>query len=465
MNAILLSAGRYVRLAMGRGQIANDHQRRYVRILQGMVAGLAGKGVGILVSFISVPLTVRYLGGERYGIWVTISTALAWITLADFGLSNTLTTTISETYAQDRRDLAQSYVASAFWLMAAVALLFGSIFFSLWHRVPWNWVFNVQAAQAQTEVAPAVAVDFLIFAINLPFSSIGRIYAGYQQVAAANAWTAAGSLLGLVALVGVTWLKGGLVPLVIAVSGSALAVNAASAAWVFWRSKPWLIPRFTSITRQSIRKLSEMGGMFFAIQLAALALFQTDNLIIAHYLGAKAVTPYSVAWRLFTYTTIFQMLAVPSYWPAYAEAFARGDLPWIRRSFRMNFAFSVATTLALALPLVLFGKWFILKWAGGEAVPTLGLLFWMGVWSIINAAMASQACILASSGRLKGQMMYSLAAAGVNLVLSITLVQRIGLNGVILGTIITYLICVVGPTWIEVKAALRGPGSSSVQIV
>jgi O-antigen/teichoic acid export membrane protein len=456
MNAILLSAGRYVRLALGRGQIANDHQRRYVRILQGMVSGLAGKGVAIIVSFISVPLTVKYLGGERYGVWVTISTAMAWITLADFGMSNSLTTAISETYAKDRRDLAQSYVASAFWFMAAVAALLGGIFFALWHRVPWNWVFNVQTVQARAEVAPAVAVAFVIFALNLPFSSIGRIYSAYQQVTVANAWTTAGSLLGLAALVSVTYMKSGLVSLVIAVSGSALFVCVISAAWVFGWSKSWLLPRLTAITRESTRKLGGLGGMFFVIQLAALALFQTDNLIIAHFLGAKAVTPYSVTWRLFSYATIFQMLAGPSFWPAYAEAFAHGDKAWVRRSFRLNFAFSFATTLVLALPLVLFGKWFILKWAGSEAVPTLGLLLWMGVWSVISAAMSSQAIVLASCGRLKGQMLYSIAAAGLNLTLSIVLVRRIGMIGVILGTIVSYLVCIIGPQWFEVESAIRG---------
>src|SRR5262249_3831955 len=161
-------------------------------------------------------------------------------------------------------------------------------------RVPWIRLFNVHDPQARAEVAPAVAVAFAIFALQFPFSSISRIYGAYQQVAIANAWTAAGSLLGLAALLFVTHSKQGLVSLVMAVSGSALLVSVASAVWVFCWSKPWLLPRITAITRQSITKLSGMGGMFFAIQIAALCLFQTDNLIIAHFLGAKAVTPYSV---------------------------------------------------------------------------------------------------------------------------------------------------------------------------
>ena len=458
LNSFLVKTFRakahYFSLALGRTQTADNAQLRNVRIIQGMFTGLASRAMAMIVSFISVPLTLRYLGGERYGVWVTISTAMAWITLADFGLSNSLTTAVSEAYAKDRRDLAQSYVASVFWSLAALAATLGAVFFLLWHRVPWIRLFNVQAPQARAEVASAVAVAFAIFALQLPLSSISRIYGAYQQVAIANAWTAAGSLLGLAALVLVTHSKQGLVSLVIAVSGSALLVSVASAAWVFCWSKPWLFPRITAVTRHSIARLSGMGGMFFVIQMAALILFQTDNLIIAHFLGARAVTPYSVTWRLFTYTTIFQMLAGPSYWPAYAEAFARGDKAWVSRNFRTSFVLSIGTTIALGLPLVLFGQWIIAKWAGSEAVPAVSLLFWMGVWSLISAAMNSQSIVLASCGRLKRQVAYSLAAAAVNLALSLILVQRIGPTGVILGTITAFITCVIIPQGIEVNRAI-----------
>jgi len=463
MSALLLSTVRYMRLAFGKGQVVGDEQRRYVRIVQGVFTGLAGRGVAIVVGFISVPLTVTYLGAERYGAWVTISAAMAWIVLADFGLSNSVTNAVSEGYAQNRRDSAQSYVTAAFWALAGIAASLALVFFLLWHTVPWDRVLNVQTARARAEAAPAVAIAFTIFALNFPFSLVAKIYGAYQEVAVANSWAAAGNILGLAALVTVTQLKGGLVSLVIAVSGAVLLVNIVSAIWLFGWSKPWLRPRLHLVTWAALRRLTGLGGMFFVIQIAALVLFQTDNLIIAHYLGAAAVTPYSVTWRLFTYTMIFQLLAGPSYWPAYAEAFSRGDRAWVHRSFRMNFRVSVTSTLLLALPLVVFGRWIIEKWAGSAAVPSPGLLFWMGIWCVIYAATCSQSCILASSSRLRGQMIYSITAAVVNLALSILLVQRIGVTGAILGTVAAYLVCILVPQWIEVKRALQDPFSDSTR--
>ncbi|MGC2476572.1 MAG: MATE family efflux transporter, partial [Candidatus Sulfotelmatobacter sp.] len=333
--------------------------------------------------------------------------------------------------------------------------LLSALFFPIWRIVSWDRVFNVQALQARTEIGPAVAIAFIIFVLNLPVSIIAKIYGAYQEVSTANMWSAAANVLSFAALIAVTRFHGGLVPLVVSVSGTVLLVNVISAVWVFGYSKPWLVPRIRRVTLSSVRKLMSLGGMFFLVQVAALILFQTDNLIIAHYLGAAAVTPYSVTWRLFNYTMIFQILASPSYWPAYAEAFARGDRAWVRRSFRTNFGVTLGSAILLTIPFMFFGRSIIRLWAGNAAVPSSDLLIWMGIWSLIYGATVSQSCVLASAGRLKGQTVYSISAAIVNLVLSIFLVQKIGLTGVIVGTIGAYITCLIVPQSIEVERTIR----------
>lgn len=455
INALLPCAAEYVRLALGKTETADHGQRRYASILKGILTGLAGRGVAVLVSFFSVPLTVRYLGAERYGAWVTISTAMAWIALADLGLSSSLTNAVSEGYARKDKNLSGNYVAAAFWSLIAVAALLSAVFFPAWRIVPWDRVFNVKSSLAQTEVGPAVAIAFTIFVLNLPVSLVAKIYGAYQELSTANIWSAAGNALSLVALIAVTRFDGGLVILVVAVSGTVLLVNVISAVWLFGHSKPWLVPHIGRVTMTSLKKLMSLGGMFFLVQVAGLVLFQTDNLIIAHYLGAAAVTPYSVTWRLFNYTLIFQVLASPSYWPAYAEAFARGDQAWVRRSFRRNFNFTLGSAFVLTIPLMLYGRSIIRLWAGNAAVPSLDLLICMGIWSLIYGATISQSCVLASAGRLKGQTIYSMSAAAINLLLSIFLVQKIGLTGVIAGTIGAYITCVIVPQSLEVERTIR----------
>src|SRR5215469_29564 len=122
MGNLFSSTARYLRLDSVQSPVAGNSGRD-VRIIQGIFSALANKGIAVLVSFISVPLTVRYLGAERYGAWVTISTAMAWLALADFGLSNSLTNVVSEGYATDNKEIAQASVAAAFWTLTGIALV------------------------------------------------------------------------------------------------------------------------------------------------------------------------------------------------------------------------------------------------------------------------------------------------------------------------------------------------------
>jgi O-antigen/teichoic acid export membrane protein len=441
-------------LILGRTAAENDGQRRYARIFQGLITAVAGRGVSVIAALLSVPLTVGYLGSERYGVWMTISTLLAWLTLADFGVGNSLTNALSETFVADQRKLAQTHVASVFWLLCAAALALAGLAACVWRWVDWSGLLNVQTPSVAADLGPAVAVTLAIFLLNFPLSIISRILSAYQESAIANFWMAGGSIASLGGLVLATHFKVGLVPLIGAYSASSLLVTAASAVWLFGFYKPWLRPSISAVDRTSLGKLMNVGGMFFVAQIAALLILQTDNLVIAHFLGAQAVTPYSVTWRLFSFSTLLQTLLLQSLWPAYAEAYARGDGAWIRRTFRTSLLSCFAVTLGMVVPLVLFGNQIIHRWAGPEAVPSFTLLVLMGVWSLVGGAFQSIVCMLNGMGRVKIQMTVGMVTSIANIAVSVWLVRWMGVEGVILGTLISYLIFAVIPICFATKSAL-----------
>jgi len=449
MKLSLASVNRWVNLTLGRSQPTDDGQRRYVRIVQAAFTALVGKGISVVVSFISVPLTISYLGVERYGIWMTINTLLAWLTIADLGLGNGLINALAEAYAKERRDLAQIYVATTFWLLVMVVLFLGTIITACWSWVDWAALFNVESAQARSETPPAIALAIGIALLNLPLSVVAKIHGAYQEGAIVNYWSAIGNITSLLALIAVTWTQGGLVWLIVAFSGTLLLVTTINAIWLFGLHKPWLRPNISVVQRGRLREILSTGGMFFFVQVAALVIFQTDNLIIAHYLGASYVTPYNVTWRLFSYTTLLQVIIFPALWPAYTEACARKDIVWVLRTFRMNILFSVFSTSLFVLPLVLYGGFFIEVWTSKAVIPSFALLAWMSAWSLISVSMNVVACVLNASGHLQGQMIYGLITAITNVFLSILLIMPFGITGVIAATVISYFVCSVIPACLE----------------
>ena len=76
---------------------------RYRRAALTILASFCGKGIGMLVTLVTVPLTLGYLGGERYGMWMTISSVIQMIAFTDLGVGAGLIGAVSEANARGDR--------------------------------------------------------------------------------------------------------------------------------------------------------------------------------------------------------------------------------------------------------------------------------------------------------------------------------------------------------------------------
>src|SRR6516165_8456081 len=143
----------------------------------------------MLMGFVSVPLTVHYLGAERYGVWLTISSLLFWVALTDFGLAgNALVYVLSETVGKGDRVSARHYTASAFWALATIALVVGVAFIIAFHFIPWRVVFRVSNATSTRELEWTCALVLTLFVINLLLSLVRSLYKAHQDGYLANMW-------------------------------------------------------------------------------------------------------------------------------------------------------------------------------------------------------------------------------------------------------------------------------------
>ena len=117
-------------------------QERYRRAGITASSSFIAKALNILISFLSVPLTIHYLGSERYGVWLTISSLLTWMTLTDFGLSgNALVNVLAESSGRDDTKTAREYTSSAFWVLTSISLVTGLIAAISFHWISWRSVF------------------------------------------------------------------------------------------------------------------------------------------------------------------------------------------------------------------------------------------------------------------------------------------------------------------------------------
>jgi len=435
-------------------KLKND--TRLARVLKGGVSGAALKVTAVLANAVSLPIAVRYLGREQYGFWVTISTTIMMLSMLDLGIASTLTNSISRAYAERSDEMARRYYATAFWSTAVIAVFLGFLGAIGWHLIDWRALFRLSDPAVARQAGRCAAIAFGYALLTLPLGLANKVMGGYQRVPVANTFAMLNSVLGLVATILVVRMHGTVVNLMAAFCAAMLTGTILLNLWMALRHEPRIRPALQDVHLGVAREIIGHGMLFFVLQIAGLAVFNTDNFIIAHFLGAEQVTPYAVAWRLVGYASVLQSLLVPSLWPAFSEAYAGQDLAWIRAAYRRVMRATLLTVTSATLFLGFAGRWIISVWAGKAAVPGSALLWGMCFWAVLLSMTINQAVLLAATQRLKLQAVCSTLTAILNLALSIVLVQRIGAIGVILSTIISYLLFVVFPQSWEVKRILSG---------
>jgi O-antigen/teichoic acid export membrane protein len=429
---------------------------RISRVLHGSLSSVLARGLTLLINVVTLPLTLRYLGRFEYGIWATVSTSVVMLSVLDLGIANTLTNFIGEAYAEDDREKAQRYFATAFWVTVAVVAALGPLGYVAWRMIPWANVFHLTDPAMAQRCADCVAFAGGCFLLSLPLTLAGRVMSGYQQVHLANYFAMINSVFGLLAIVATLLLHGSLVMLVALYSMAMLTGPICLNVWLSFWQRPWIKPLPSKVTPAIVSRLFKQGTLFFIMQITTLIVLNSDNLVITHYIGASAVTPYSIAWKLTQYATLFQGLLIPSLWPAFTEAYHKRHMSWINATYRSIRRKTLIGAAGAGILIGLFGPIVIKLWLGAAAVPSRELIWLMAFFAFVVSATNNQSLVLAATGRLTIETTVAVLAAIANLALSIHLVKRMGVEGVILGTIISFLVVMIVPQGWEVRRVLAG---------
>lgn len=432
------------------GSLAGGRNRR---LAVGAGTGVLVKAVTFGLTLVMVPITLNYLGQERYGIWVTLISLLAWLSTFDLGIANGLTPTLSRAFGKGRPGLARSYVATALWGLTIVALFAALLSWVLWVNLDWAYVFNVGDPVLATEIARAVATAGALFLACLPFGVNQRILLAYQEGKAANVANLVVSAASLGGLYVVILLNGGMVALVVGYFGMQLLASLAISIWLFSIYKPELNP-FVLPNWLAAKKVLSVGGLLFVCQLATLVFFQKDTILITHYLGAREAATYSLVWQLFLYLNVTGILLSPYISPGFGEAVASGDYAWAKRTFLRYLAVSCALTIPAAMILAILIRQVLYLWTGERIVPATPLVVWMAMWTCVLAIANPVIAVLVGTGKVKRYAVLSTAAAVASLLISIATIRRFGSAGPIAATCMCYALIVLLPGLQDARRAL-----------
>jgi O-antigen/teichoic acid export membrane protein len=276
------------------------------------------------------------------------------------------------------------------------------------------------------------------FALSIPAGLAYRVQQGLQAGYAASLWQLSASLVSLLVLVGVILAKGPLAWLVIASAGVPAAIGLLNAAMFWGSSRAAERPSVSLATPAHAKHLAQAGLLFLTLQLAGSVAYASDNVIIAHVLGQSAVAQYSVASKLFEGLLAVIAVFVAPLWPAYAEAAARGDREWVRRTLLRSLWITAALITVVVIALIVSGKFLMTLWLGEALTYSVPLFLAYGLWTVLKSLGNTLAAFLNGMGQLKSQAALAVTFAAASVFAKIYLAGKWGVAGVPLALVGCY---------------------------
>lgn len=384
--------------------------------------------VSSLSTLLSVPLLVGYFGQERYGVFAAILSMGPLLMLVDLGMGLGLTTAVARAVGEgDDGRLRRLIVSASSWslVLCLLALGIGAL---VAPRIDWTSTFNAATAFDPATVLGLVLVIGAAFVFQAWGNLGNAIVRGLQLGHLANGALALSTVgsLGATALA----IHFDASPVMVAAAFLLPTTLAPALLWGLVGVRDARVRPVGRVALDEVMPLARVGLGYFVLQVAAVALSQFDLLILARARGGLEVTPYAVALRFTGAGTAFLSAYLASLWPAYAEAAARGDWEWVRRTHRRSRLAVTGLAAVGGVGFVVLGPLFVTRLAGPEAVAPLAMYVLLALTMIARAWTDAHAFLLNGLGQVRIQVVAGVVHAAVTPALAVLLADRFGSVGI-----------------------------------
>ncbi|ULQ54442.1 lipopolysaccharide biosynthesis protein [Flavihumibacter fluvii] len=302
--------------------------------IKNIIGSLVAKGGSVLISLLVVPLTINYVNATQYGIWLALSSIIAWFSLFDIGLGNGLKNKLTQALASNELGLAKIYISTTYAILVLLVGVFILVFIAVNQMVTWSSVLSLPA-EMEAELRKLISLVFIFFCIQFILQIIIVILTAHQNLSTASLLVFLGNLVSLAIIAVLTrTTQGSLFNLALAFSISPLLVYLLATLFYFKKGYKTIAPSFKHIDFKYSKALMGLGIKFFIIQIAVVILYQTTNLLLMKLYGPDEVTSYNIGYKYFGVIQMFFAIVIAPFWVAFSDAFYKNDITWIQKTIK-----------------------------------------------------------------------------------------------------------------------------------
>ncbi len=367
-----------------------------------IVAMLFLKGGNILIGLLFIPVTLRYVSSDTYGIWLAISSMIAWFSFFDIGINNGLKNKLAEALAHNDISLAKKYVSTTYALMVMIFIPLMIVMLVIAPLLDWYSILSLQQ-ESVDGLLMSVCIVITYFCINFILSTVNVVMQADQRPADASLRIFLQQLLSLVVIFVLTLTtEGNLVKLCVALCATPIIVILFFNITLFNGRYKKIAPSVKDIDMACAPELFSLGIRFFIIQIAGVIQFQMTNFLIIHYFSASEVTEYNIAYKYFNVPYLVWATILTPIWAAVTDAIAKNDFTWVESAVKKYMKLSVLFVVGTLIMLAVSGPVYRI-WIGDSVTVPFDISFWVMALNLELMLGSVFVQVLCGAGLLKVQ--------------------------------------------------------------
>lgn len=402
------------------------------RVARNTIVATAGRIATMLLGFAVTPTLLQCLGPEQFGILALIGSLQSYFGVVDLGIGTSISRYATVYEEKGNRELVRATTSFGLIFYVCIALCLTPLL-TVTAPVLVHWL-GVRKELVSVSVNALYIVFGLFIASSISGVVAGRVYAVHRM----DLNTVASLLANAVYVASIIALVPRYPSIYSALACSALQVlTAIIFNYVFMRRlSPGLFGNPLKIPSFMLRQMFSFGAWVQVNSVMSIVNLEADKLIIGRFLGVASVAPYQVGNRLALLSRALPLQLLGALFPHFTAQQARGTGALeVALTYRSSLRALMLATLVIVGFLIAIAKPFMDIWLGrplpGAASIAIALLV---SYSFSNLAGVG-ATLLRAEGAPKYETLIAIFSAALNIGLTVLLVPRFGLAGVVAGTI------------------------------
>ncbi len=413
----------------------NKGNERTQNIKKNIVGSIIIKGASIIIQLLLVPLTLGYLNSELYGIWLTLSSIMLWLSFFDVGFTLGLKNRLAEAIALGNYDKGKSLVSTTYFMMIIIFVPLGFILEAIVPYINWSSFLNV-SLDYNEQLIQVVQVIVACFCLQMIFNVIASVLAAFQKVALSSLFPVIGNFLALIIIYFLTkFTSSSLLNLALAISYLPVLVYIVSSIIFFKGTLKRVAPSFKHIDLSLIKDIFNLGFRFFIIQIQMIVLYQSTNILISNISSPIDVTSYNLAYKYISIALMLFNIILGPIWPAFTDAYTKKDYAWMNDVYRRMVQIYGILCLAILI-MVVVSPFAYNLWFGGKALVPVSMTTSVALFVLAYAWNSFQTILINGIGCITVQTVITVIGLVLHIPMSLFLGKYWGALGVVFSMII-----------------------------